>query len=157
MTLELAMQRLLESANMLPEWAKPTVHEAATTEDIASFEEVIGTLLPEDFRRFLTMSDGIVAMDVQNGYWLGGTKLLTRSVHRNDFPGFIENNKVVPIATDGGGNVFLLSLGGYHVWRWRRETSQCDVVSNSFIEFLLRVASDWEQFASENDHWKYLV
>jgi hypothetical protein len=100
-------------------------------------------------------------MDVHNGYWIGGTTALTRSVSRGDFPRTIESGgetvSVAPIATDGGGNAFLVTAHDGQVWRWDHETGTLAAVAVSFGAFLERVARDWERAASGDANWEYLV
>jgi len=66
--------------------------------------------------------------------------------------------RVLPIGADGGGNLFLMdrasnALGA--VWKWDHEFQPrfdgvaregLSYVAGSFVEFLERVAEDWEHF-----------
>jgi hypothetical protein len=69
-------------------------------------------------------TDAVVGMSVHNGYWLGGIERLMRSACRGDFPRNVENEPAIPVATDGGGNAFLLAADG-QVWRWDHERQSC--------------------------------
>ena len=89
----------------------------------------MGNSLPASIRAFLAEHDSIAAMDVWNGYWIGGVSLL-RSIERGDFPGSVESHRVMPIATDGGGNAFLMpGDSDGRVWKWSHETSEVKVLA----------------------------
>jgi hypothetical protein len=99
-------------------------------------------------------------MEVWNGYWVGGLAQLTTNVSRGDFPATVaeENGPsgVMPVATDGGGNAFLMSLRGGTVWKWNHETGGVRAVADNFTGFLQRVLQDWEHYLSDDDTWDYL-
>jgi hypothetical protein len=95
-------------------------------------------------------------MSVHNGYWLGGVEQLSQSTARADFPHSVEGGPVVPVATDGGGNAFLLGPSG-RVWRWDHETDSLVEIADSFQSFLERVADDWEAYLTDRPGWQFLV
>ena len=92
-------------------------------------------------------------MDVHNGYWLGDVK---RLIERGSFPRVADGESAIPVATDGGGNAFLLGASG-KVWRWDHETDRLQFVAASFDAFLERVADDWAAYIAEQPGWSFLV
>ncbi len=92
-------------------------------------------------------------MSVHIGYWLGGIKKL---VEGDTLPRVAEGQAAIPVATDGGGNAFLLVASG-RVWRWDHETDNLKLVAESFGAFLERVAEDWAAYVSEKPGWRFLV
>jgi hypothetical protein len=107
-------------------------------------------------RDFLGLTGAVVGLSVHNGYWLGGLQQLTEWVESGMMPRKVSSECVVPIATDGGGNGFLISAGG-RVWRWDHETGRLSVVAASFAEFLERVVQDWAAYIADTPGWQYLV
>ena len=91
-------------------------------------------------------------MSVHNGYWLGGVGRLSLA----DFPRAAGGEPVAPVATDGGGNAFLLSAGG-RVWRWDHETGSVSKVAASFAGFLEQVSADWAAYVADTPGWRFLV
>jgi hypothetical protein len=81
---------------------------------------------------------------------------LVRSIARGDFPRTVEGQPAAPVATDGGGNAFLLSACG-RVWRWDRQTGDVSPVAESFGAFLTRIAADWAAYLADTPGWRYLV
>ena len=65
-----------------------------------------GFVLPGDLREFLELTDSIVAMSVHNGYWLGGINNL---IDEGSLPRVADGEAAIPVATDGGGNAFVLA------------------------------------------------
>lgn len=130
-----------------PRFAPPAPHEA-----VAAFERVAGFTLPADFRAFLALTGEVVGMSIHNGYWLGGVERLVPDA----FPREVAGEPAAPVATDGGGNAFLLSAGG-RVWRWDHETGSVSAVAPSFAGFLSRVADDWTAYVTYTPGWKFLV
>jgi cell wall assembly regulator SMI1 len=161
MAIESALNRLRAISEGFPEWERPTFHPPASIEDVRELEQAIGAPLPTNIREFLLLCSAIVAMDIHNGYWIGGVRELARSVIRGDFPRTVEavcgSMPVVPIATDGGGNASLASIEGNWIGRWDHETGKTVGVATSFVEFLNRVALDWEHSAAGTEGWRYMV
>jgi cell wall assembly regulator SMI1 len=158
---EASLARLHELALALPrsgcEWeSRPTFDPPATPEAVAAFEMAVGFPLPADLRAFFASTGAVVGMSIHNGYWLGGLDQLTRSAGAGGWPREVAGELVAPIATDGGGNVFLVSSGG-RVLRWGRETGNVSEVSASFAEFLERVADDWAAYIADIPGWRFLV
>jgi cell wall assembly regulator SMI1 len=155
------LNRLRALANLFPDGEGPTFSPPASADEIEAFESAVRLPLPAELREFLAQCDAIVAMDVHNGYWIGGTAELARSVVRGDFSGTMDSGgeriTVMPIATDGGGNAFFLTQADGRVWRWDHETGTLSAVADSFVGFLERVAQDWERAASGDADWEYLV
>jgi hypothetical protein len=160
-TVESVLNRLIAVANRFPEWERPTFRPRAASSSIQELERTIENPLPSQFGDFLRRCDAIVAMQIHNGYWIGGVDNLKRSIIRGDYPATLDEDglsmPVVPVATDGGGNAFLLTIGDGRIWRWDHETGVTFAVAGSFAEFLDRVATDWEQVISGNQDWTYLV
>lgn len=128
---------------------------------VSAIQDAVGRELPDPMWDFFTACDEIVAMDIRNGYRLGGTGWVRRMVTAGAFPRHVEAEgepvRVVPFASDGGGNGFLVGLGDEGVWGWDHETGRTRRVADSFAAFLARVADDWEAFAADAPGWTYLV
>jgi hypothetical protein len=138
----LARLRDLASALPRPSWpweSRPTFEAPAPPEAVAAFERAAGFPLPADLRDFLGTTGSVVALSVHNGYWLGGVERLTAWPQSAALPSSVAGERLAPVATDGGGNGFLISAAG-KVWRWDHETGRLSVVATSFAEFLERVA-----------------
>lgn len=154
---EASVERLRELALAIPRpgcgWEdRPRFDPPTPAEAVTGFERAAGFPLPADFRTFLALTGGVVGMSVHNGYWLGGVERLAPA----DFPREVAGEPAAPVATDGGGNAFLLSAGG-RVWRWDHETSSVSEVASSFAAFLVRVADDWAAFVADTPGWRFLV
>jgi hypothetical protein len=156
MAVQALLRRLRELADTLDDCERPTFHPPASADSVSAFERVAGFPLPQDLKVFLAHVGAIQAMSIHNGYWLGGIEQLTRNVQAGSLPGVAERERAVPIATDGGGNAFLLSDSG-RVWRWNHETRAVRVVSPSFIDFLKRVVADWQAWGEGTPGWHFLV
>ncbi len=91
-------------------------------------------------------------MSVHNGYWLGGVERLSVT----DFPQIAAGERVAPVATDGGGNAFLLAECG-RVLMWSREKGNFSEVACSFSSFLELVVADWEAYIFDTPRWRFLV
>ena len=135
------------------EWEEqPRFDPPASSEEVAAFELAAGFTIPSDFRTFLAETGAVVGMSVHNGYWLGGVARLDPAA----FPRVSGSEAVAPVATDGGGNAFLLSATG-RVWRWDRETGSVSQEAESFAAFLSRVADDWAAYVKDTPGWRFLV
>lgn len=161
MSVATTLTRLHELACAMPrpecDWEdRPQFGPSATLQSLDEFERIVGFALPGEFREFLLHTESIVAMSVHNGYWLGDIELLIKLVGQRSLPSVVDGEPTIPIATDGGGNVFLLAAIGC-VWRWDHETNRLDFVSESFSAFLERVAEDWDAYVSEKPGWHFLV
>lgn len=159
--IEVSLERLRELALALPRrdcpWeSRPTFEPPARPEEVGEFEQVVGFPLPSDLRAFLASVGAVVGMSVHNGFWLGGVERLTQWIADGQLPGEVAGERVAPVATDGGGNAFLLSSGG-RVWRWNHETGTLREVAQSFAEFLERVVLDWSAYISDAPGWRFLV
>lgn len=157
MSVKTAVARLREIA---AEWSAgdpPVFHPPATSNSLEAFAAELGCPLPEELAEFLRQTDAVVAMEIHNGYWLGGTEQLSRSVKRGDWPRLIDGLLAIPVATDGGGHAFLISATGDRVWRRERETGSWRVVAESFSRFLERVAADWVAFENQVPNWTFLT
>lgn len=153
-----ALARFWSAADLLDDYDRPTSNGPATPEHIALFEAAIGCPLPPDARDFFQAHDSISAMDVHNGYWIGGLAILARSVSRGDFPTEIDSRSVFPIGTDGGGNAFLATAGeGGPVWKWRHDVGESVLLAGSLAEFLGRLADDVRAFADGETHWNFMA
>src|SRR5262245_48692976 len=150
--------RLRELALAFPrsgcDWEeRPRFEPPATPQDIAELERAAGFAFPADLGEFLEQTDSVIAMSVHNGYWLGGIRQL---INGDGLPRVVRGEAAIPVATDGGGNAFLLSSSGT-IWRWGRESHQANVVADSFGTFLKRVAEDWAAYIDEQPGWRFLV
>src|SRR5262245_46612323 len=158
---EASLARLRELALAIPrpgcDWEqRPRFAPPASPKEVAAFERAAGFLLPADLRTFFAATGAVVGMSVHNGYWLGDVEQLARSLTRCDFPHSVAGELTVPVATDGGGNAFLLSASG-RIWRWDHETGSVSAVAASFAEFLERVAADWAAYVADTPGWRFLV
>jgi cell wall assembly regulator SMI1 len=158
MSVATSVARLRELALAFPRpgcaWEeRPRFEAPATPQGIAELERVAGFGLPADLRAFLEQTDSVIAMSVHNGYWLGGIMQL---VNRDALPRVVAGEAAIPVATDGGGNAFLLSSSGA-IWRWDHETGNAKVVATSFGAFLERVVEDWAAYIDEQPGWRFLV
>ncbi len=159
--IEDALARLREAAERLLESERPRFHGAASVQQIDALETALGNRIPDDFRRLLQICDAIVAMEVHNGYWIGGAEALAEGVAREYLPRMISDGltsaPAIPIATDGGGNAFLARVADGSVWRSDHETGNVEPVASSIDGFLQRVADDWVHFAADDHDWHYIV
>ena len=145
------------AANTVPDFARPTFSPPASQDALAALETAIGRSIPTGVRDFFATHDSIAAMNIWNGYWVGGAATLARSISRGDFPSEIESHAVMPIATDGSGNAFLLALDPEGpVWKWSPSTQSSREVAPSFQRFLDRLSDDFRMFAAGNHDWPYL-
>ncbi|MCP4549193.1 MAG: SMI1/KNR4 family protein [bacterium] len=152
---------LRELAEVLPRpeypWEDtPQFTPPAATGDVREYEQVAGFELPADVKEFFSLAGDVVGMSVHNGYWIGGIRKLIAIAREAHIPSTSGGRSIVPIATDGGGNVFFLSDAG-SILRWQHETGELSEVSPSFSAFLERVAADWKAYVSDTPGWSYLV
>lgn len=154
--------------------------EEATFEDGASEARIdelaalVGEPLPQDYRYFLTRCAGFVAMDFHNGYAMHPPELVARMFRDAVAPKRVAAapaaGVLLPVAGDGGGNLFLLGLGATApVLRWDHESGGSPThvasgnpgltfVADGFTAFLERIRDDWRHFlAPESDSWDYIT
>jgi cell wall assembly regulator SMI1 len=158
---EASLSRLRELAQALPrpgcEWeSRPTFDPPATDEAVAVLERAAGFPLPADLRAFFALTDRVNGLSVHNGYSIGGTELLAALVGSDGVPREVPDGLAAPVASDGGGNGFLVSQTG-RVWGWDHETGQVRLVAESFAAFLKRVAEDWAAYVADTPGWRFLV
>jgi len=156
-----SIKALRKLAEMLPHencpWDEQPTFKAPKSEDlIIKLQEEAGFSFPTDLLAFFSEVDSIVGMSVHNGYWIGDVQKLSDMHSARNFPRIINDYKAIPIATDGGGNGFLIDSSGY-VWNWNHGSEQLKQVSDSFTGFLERVVEDWEAFVFSRLDWEYLV
>lgn len=154
--------------------------EEATFEDGASAARIdelaalVGEPLPQDYRYFLTRCAGFVAMDFHNGYAMHPPELVARmfrdSTAPKRLPAAPAGGALLPVAGDGGGNLFLLGLGATGaVLRWDHESGgarpddasgnpHLTLVADGFTAFLERIRDDWRHFLDpESESWDYIT
>jgi hypothetical protein len=160
------LEQLRELALALPRegcpWEGPAHFEPpATSAEVEAAVLAAGGQLPDDVVTYLHLCGGIAAMTMHNGYWLSGARDIASQSFRENLPMSIvvshKSESVIPIATDGGGNAFLLSVKTGRVWRWNHENDEVRPVTSSFTEFLHRVVEDWTAYITDKPDWKYLV
>jgi cell wall assembly regulator SMI1 len=166
MTVEALLARLRTLALAFPRkecpWEdRPVFERGVPLETVDKVRNAIGVTLPTDFVSFLQICGGVKAMSVRNGYWIGGVGQLMSPDFRSSFPSSIPDEAgsmaVIPIATDGGGNAFLLSARDGRICRWNHESGATKLVAASFGSFLEAVAADWEHELAGDESWNYLV
>lgn len=160
MSVEASLARLRELALALPrpgcDWEeRPRFDPPPTPDAISAFETAAGFQLPADLRRFFADTDAAIGMSFHNGYWIGGVERLVDFITYDVCSRSVEGEPAAAIATDGGGNAFLLSASG-RVWRWNHETGAVSPVAESFGAFLDRVVADWEAYAADTPGWRFL-
>lgn len=155
---DLPNSRLSLASSSLPGYARPIFAPPATSTQIAVLEVALGCRLPPSVRSFFDAQDSISAMDVHNGYSIGDSATLARSILRRDFPNTIDSTCVFPIGSDGGGNPFLMPLSEEGpIWKWRHDAGEFVVVADSFDLFLDRLADDFRMFAAGRTEWDYMA
>ena len=152
MSVHESLARLNKAAGTLEDWARPTFGDPATADAIANLRAMAGFPLPAGLEALLSTHESICAMDIHNGYWIGGLEQLANS----GLPRRAQDEAAVPIATDGGGNAFLLSSSG-RVWRWDHETDGIALIAANVEAFLERVAADWEAIVAGTPGWQFIV
>lgn len=158
--IERAVAVLRDCAGAFPEQDAPAFDLPATAGQIEALRKASRGFLGGQFEEFLRVTAGIVAMNVRNGYWIGGPNELTRALKRGDLPLYLSASNrgtpVVTVATDGGGNAFLVDVDTGAVWFWDHETSAERLVAADFVAFLRRVAEDWRHAAAGDETWDYI-
>jgi len=158
---EYLVNRLRELTLAMPrpecDWEeRPRFDPPTSSEALDGFKSLAGFHIGDGIREFFHQTDGITALSIHNGYWLGGIGRLKRMLERNDVPRCVKDDSAIPIATDGGGNAFLLTANG-RIYRWDHATHEVKQIATSFSEFLARVVADWEAYLANAPGWPYLV
>jgi len=109
-------------------------------------------------------------MDVFNGYDLVQASLVVSIRRQGGIPKGVDGSPVIPVAADGGGNLFLLSVcPPFAIWKWDHEVgATCDgwlpnghealsAVCTGFGAFLAQIVKDWEHFVYGDVNWPYLA
>jgi hypothetical protein len=141
----------------------PAVDEPA----IASFEAMIGFRLPSEYRDFLLQFNGGQPENLVFRWGLSGG-YTDSSVHyffsitdqsifslQHQYSIYASAGRIpeamLPIATDAGGNLFLLTLGGSHsgrVFFWDHDNE--GLVDNSAsVETLIPLANSFQEFCEK--------
>ena len=151
-----------------------TFERGASVSRIAAIAAIIAQPLPIDYSHFLTKCAGFVGMDFHNGYVIHTPEEVVRLFRQGGTPKRLTTADaaipVLPVAGDGGGNVFLLQLAPPHfVLRWDHEigdigeevpaTHHCfRPISDSFVSFLERIREDWSHFLGPDPAaWIYIT
>ncbi len=145
----------------------------ATAADIDALEHALKVELPADYRSFLGECAGMSAADVHNGYFLAPPDRVRVGSHHDGCPQRVRVGDtelhVLVVGSDGGGNHFLLGVGGTtRVWRWDHERPTSDSVvtdehpallhlGDSFSDLLRRIEADWRHFLADDQGWSYIV
>ena len=151
-----------------------TFESGAAASRIESVAALVGEPLPIDYRYFLSQCAGFVGMDFQNGYAVHTPEEVVRMFFQGDAPLTVHSADgpvpVLPVAGDGGGNVFLLKLRTPHVvLRWDHEFGEVNdalppthpgfrEVADGFVSFLERIRDDWSHFLGPDpESWTYIT
>lgn len=169
-----ALGARLPSLSLLYPLEAPIFGPPASWADIAALEQQAASTLPADYKEFLQECGPVSAMSFHNGY-----DFLARPVIQRIMSQYVEVPRtvlrgdgrvsIVPIAGDGGGNLFLLATRPpCTVWKWDHETGAATdgvlpeestallPVAENFTGFLRRVIEDWRHFLDEDTNWSYL-
>jgi hypothetical protein len=139
--------------------AEPSFASGAASQEIAALEATLASPLPSDYRRFLILCSRIDAMDVWSGYAIHFPSQIQRILAAREVPDQHVGQKLVPIGSDGGGNIFFMALPSGNVLKWRHDVSTSPFVelASSFSGFLERMAEDWAHFIDDDREWKYMA
>lgn len=156
--IEHALARLREAALGFEGPFRPTFHPGATEPELIAMALIARSPLPSAFAQCLRHHRAIVAAGIRQGYWIGASA--TGVLRLAAAPARVIANgrpiRVVPVATDGDGNAFLQCVDTFEVWFWNHHTDATRMVAHGFIEFLQRVAEDWEHAGRGEHDWRYL-
>jgi hypothetical protein len=152
---------LRELAKKLPRpeypWEEePRFSPPAAESQVRALEQAAEFSLPPDVRDFFGEVGDVIAMSIHNGYWIGGIPKLIALSREARIPRTHNEHSVVPVATDGGGNLFFVSEAGA-ILNWRHDSGEFSEVSTTFGEFLELVVGDWRAYISNTPGWRYLV
>ncbi len=169
-----ALGARLPSVSSLYPLEAPTFGPPASWADIAALEAQAASSLPADYKEFLQECGPVSAMYFHSGYGF-----LARPAIQRIMSQYVEVPKavlredggvpVVPIAGDGGGNLFLIATRPpFTVWKWDHETGAAQdgalsegseallPVAENFTGFLGRVIEDSRHFLDQDTSWNYL-
>lgn len=154
-----AVRQLLEAAALFEHEGAPRFAPGASPSELDDLAATAGVDLAHDFRGLLRLHRAIVAMDIHNGYWIGasatGPLVLAQGPRAATCGDAMLS--VFPVASDGGGNLFLRPLTTPAIWRWDHETGNTQQVAETLAEFLRVVAEDWACVARGDEARAYLV
>lgn len=144
---------------------KPKFGDGCSIDELVAFEKSIDNKLPQDYKQFLLLCGSISAPDIYNGYFINSLSLVEKLRRNKSFPNLIEKNnksiELLPFGTDGGGNLFLMSLDTEStIWKWHHEfgaNNGISLIAANFLNFLGMVRDDWEHFSFNDRDWKYLI
>jgi hypothetical protein len=151
-----------------------TFESGAAASRIDSIAALVGEPLPSDYSYFLSRCAGFVGMDFHNGYVMHTPEEVVRIFHEAGAPQRVATGRgaipVLPVAGDGGGNLFLLQVRLPHdVLRWDHELGDArdtvpvthhslQPVADSFVSLLERIRDDWSQFLGPGPaSWTYIT
>ena len=166
MNVETSLIRLRELAFAIPrpgcDWEeRPQFDSPPTPEFVEAASVAAGGQLPDDLLTYFQLCGRVIGMSIHNGYELCSAADLVSKKYRRAVPPTLPGPSgpmpVVPIAWDGGGNAFVLSIPKGDVWRWDHETGVTRFVAPSFSHFLERVVADWEAYVADTPGWRFLV
>jgi hypothetical protein len=153
------VRRLHEAAALFDDQDAPQFAAPASPSELSDLAATANVELPDDFIEFLSLHRAIVAMNIHNGYWIGASS--SGPLVLADGPSTATcgtaRPSVFPIASDGGGNLFLWPLTMSSIWRWNHDTGVTHQVAEGFVEFLQIVVEDWEHAARGDQAHGYLV
>ena len=146
----------------------------AAASRVQSIAALVAEPLPADYAYFLSRCAGFVGMDFQNGYAMHTPEEVVRHLRRAGTPRQLtvadDAVPVIPVAADGGGNLFLLRLRAPHtVLRWDHEIGEArdtlpvdhdglQPVAVDFASLLERIRDDWSHFLGPDPtSWSYLT
>ena len=146
----------------------------AAASHIESIAALVAAPLPSEYGYFLSQCGGFVGMDFHNGYVMHTPQEVVRIFREGGAPQRVTTAHgaipVLPVAGDGGGNVFLLQVRTPHgVLRWAHElggardvvpvTDRClQPVAGDFVSFLERIRDDWRHFLGPDPaSWSYIT
>ena len=150
-----------------------TFEQGSSASRLEAISAIVGEALPVDYRYFLEQCAGFAGMDFHNGYVMHTPEEVVRLLAPSGAPKRVKTLDgalaVLPIASDGGGNVFLLQLRPPNVvLRWDHELGGEDAVSSGhpalrpvadgFASFLERIRDDWRHFLGPDPgSWNYIT
>ena len=148
---------------------KPKLISRIDTKLINDFTSTMNIELPDELRAFYLNCGGLRMADVHNGYFL--MELTTiMDASKLELPTKVSgmyNEAVIPIGSDGGGNLFVLRVGQEKDVLFLQEVGvedstadiddkNCWIVAKSFNGFLERLLLEARAFLRNDSTWKYL-